>query len=308
MKKLYRNYFVLFVCLFSISLEAKEVNKKTAEKVAINAFAGLNNNRNAPDFQVKEILTVKSEEETSFYIINFKPTGFIIISASDAAVPILGSSTESNFSFENLPPQLAYLFDCYKTQIKEIEKQKNAQSEEIKQKWDKYLGTVVASPNRLKSISTLPTQVDQILNTKWGQNLGWNRYCPANDSGPGGHTLAGCVAVAMAQILKKWGCQANETGYYSYYHPHPYYATKYGLLEADFSGANYLWNLMVDFPSDEYNAKLIRDCGVSISMEYGPKSSEAYMSDAQAALSTFFGFKNTSNYVYRTSVMNGKIF
>jgi hypothetical protein len=82
----------LFLCLFSTILQAKEVNKETAEKVAINAFAQLDNNKNTADFQVKEILTVKSEETTSFYIVNFKPTGFIILSASDAAVPILGSS------------------------------------------------------------------------------------------------------------------------------------------------------------------------------------------------------------------------
>lgn len=164
MKKLYRNCFIYFlVCSFSINLEAKEVNKQTAEKVAINAFAGLDNNKNTSDFQVKEILTVKSDNETSFYIVNFKPTGFIMLSASDAAVPILGSSTEANFSFENLPPQLSFLFDSYKTQIKEIEKQKIAPTKEIKQKWDKYAEASGTPSNSLKSANTTLTQVGPLV-------------------------------------------------------------------------------------------------------------------------------------------------
>jgi hypothetical protein len=38
MKKLFL-IFALFVCLFSFALQAKEVNKQTAEKIAANAFA-----------------------------------------------------------------------------------------------------------------------------------------------------------------------------------------------------------------------------------------------------------------------------
>ncbi len=35
MKKLYLNCIVLFVCLFASNLQAKEVNKQTAEKVPV---------------------------------------------------------------------------------------------------------------------------------------------------------------------------------------------------------------------------------------------------------------------------------
>ena len=102
MKKLFL-IFALFVCLFSFALQAKEVNKQTAEKIAANAFAKLDNNKNIVNFQVKEVLTVYSDDIIAFYIVNFKPTGFIILSASDATMPILGNSTESNFLLENLP-------------------------------------------------------------------------------------------------------------------------------------------------------------------------------------------------------------
>lgn len=295
MKKLYRNCFVcLFVCLFSINLQAKEVNKQTAEKVAINAFAGLDNNKNASDFQVKEILTVKSEEETSFYIVNFKPTGFIILSASDAAVPILGSSTESNFSFENLPPQLSYLFDCYKTQIKEIEKQKISPTKEIKQKWDKYAEASSITSNSLKSANTILTQVDPLVPTIWNQNAGWNQSCPYDASSPqgyGNHVPAGCGAVALAQILYRWGCQVNESGNNSV-------NSAYGTLYADFTEADYQWSSMSPSSPDNYNAKLIYDCGIAINTVYGSGESTSATGYVKNALINYFGFKSIADEYY----------
>jgi len=208
MKKLYiRITICLFACLFSTTLQAKEVNKQTAEKIAINAFTQLGYNKNISGFQTKEILTVKTGEKNAFYIVNFNPTGFIILSASDAVVPVLGSSTDSNFTFENLPPQLLYLLDSYKKQIKEIEDQNILPTDNIKQKWSKYSGneTSVIPSNSLKSVTTLPSQVAPLLSTTWNQNNGWNNFCPLSSSGPGGHCYVGCVGVAFAQVLYYWG-------------------------------------------------------------------------------------------------------
>ena len=292
MKKLFL-IFALFVCLFSFALQAKEVNKQTAEKIAANAFAKLDNNKNIVNFQVKEVLTVYSDDIIAFYIVNFKPTGFIILSASDATMPILGSSTESNFLLENLPPQLDYLLNCYKTQIKEVEKQKIVPTEEIKLKWDKYSGkeTTGISSSIIKSATTLPSQVSPLVTTTWGQDAGYNRFCPVvNSGGSGGYAFAGCVATAMAQILKYWGCKVNESK------THSYKPANYDTLSVDFNVADYQWNLMGNTPSDQYNAQLIRDCGVAVDMNYGPIESGAPLDLAQYAFSYYFGFKNTSVY------------
>jgi hypothetical protein len=293
MKKLFRNTLICLFIFLTINLQAKEINKLTAEKIAANAFAKLDNNKNIANFQVKEILTVYSDDITAFYIVNFNPSGFIILSASDATIPILGSSTESNFSLDNLPPQLDYLFDCYKTQIKDVEKQKIAPTEEIKQKWDKYSGNEATgiSSNIIKSATTLPTQVSPLLTTTWGQDVGYNRCCPVvNSGGSGGHAYAGCVATAMAQILKYWGCKVNESKTHT-----DKYAT-YGTQSVDFNVADYQWSLMGNSPSDQYNAQLIRDCGVAVDMDYSPTESGAWVDIAQYAFSFYFGFKNTSVY------------
>ena len=93
--------------LVNAILQTKEVNKQIAEKVATKAFAGLVDNKNKHDFQIKKKLTIKSEEKTTFYIVNFKPTVLIFLSASDAIAPILDSSIDSNFRFDNLPHQVS---------------------------------------------------------------------------------------------------------------------------------------------------------------------------------------------------------
>jgi hypothetical protein len=275
----------LFVCLFSINLYAKEVNKQTAEKVAINAFVQLDNNKNTSDFQVKEILTVKSENKTSFYVVNFKPTGFIILSASDAAVPILGSSTESNFSFEYLPPQLNYLLNSYKTQIKEIEKQKIAPTKEIKQKWDKYADGSGITSNSLKSANTTLSAVSPLIQSRWGQGAGWNRFCPTNINGPNGHCLVGCTAVALAQILKYWGCQVNESG--------TIVDSNFNNLTVNLTESDYPWGSMGLTTSDNYNARLLYDCALTVQTIFGDSASSGNESEILPALVNNYGFKNT---------------
>lgn len=288
MKKLYVRITVcLFACLFSIILQAKEVNKQTAEKIAINAFTQLSYNKNVSGFQTKEILTVKTGEKNAFYIVNFNPTGFIILSASDAVTPILGSSAEANFSLENMPPQLSYLFDIYKKQIKEIEEQKINPTEEIKQKWNKYSTDNTSSipSNSLKSATAIPAQVSPLLSTTWHQNAGWNRFCPVNASGPGGHCLAGCTAVAFAQVLYYWGCKVNESG--------TIIDSNYGNLSANLTDANYYWTNMGASTSDDNNALLIYHCAIAAQTSFGPSSSPGNTVLAMNALVSNFGFKNS---------------
>ena len=288
MKKLYlRITICLFVCLFSTTLQAKEVNKQTAEKIAINAFTQLGYNKNISGFQTKEILTVKTGEKNAFYIVNFNPTGFVILSASDAVTPILGSSAEANFFLENIPPQLSYLFDIYKKQIQEIEEQKINPTEEVKQKWNKYSvdNTSLISSNSLKSATTLPSQVSPLLSTTWNQNAGWNRFCPANASGPGGHCYAGCTAVAFAQVIYYWGCKVNESG--------TIIDSNYNNLSVNLTNANYSWTNMGTSTSDDNNSLLIYHCAIAAQTIFGASSSPGYIFSAQNALVNNFGFKNS---------------
>jgi nucleoside permease NupC len=71
MKKIFRISLACFVFFLSIDLQAKEIGKLMAEKIAANVFAKLDNKKDIANFQIKEVLTVNSDDILAFYIVNF---------------------------------------------------------------------------------------------------------------------------------------------------------------------------------------------------------------------------------------------
>ena len=51
-------------------------------------------------------------------------------------------------------------------------------------------------------------------------------------------TVTGCVATAMAQIMKYWNYPENGSGFHSYNH------ARYGTLSANFGNDTYQWASM----------------------------------------------------------------
>lgn len=118
--------------------------------------------------------------------------------------------------------------------------------------------------------------VEPLIKTKWSQGTPFNNDCPVEwDIAAVEHrTLTGCVATAMAQVIN--------------YHRHA--------LET------YDWDNMLDvyLPQDYSDteaaavAKLMHDCGVSVDMRYGITASGAYDTDVPEALTSVWGYDNSS--------------
>ena len=234
---------------------------------------------------------------TEFYIFNNEDSkGFVIISADDCVTPILGYSYDNNFVTENLPPNLKCWLDGYAEQIRTAVEMRATATDEIMADWE-----------RLRQEKNLPirseTAVNPLITTHWDQSPYYNALCPVHPTY--GQTVTGCVATAMAQIMKYWSYP--EHGYGS----NQYTPTQYpelGLQYADFSGTTFQWSQM---PTTLYNnndavATLMYYCGVSVNMNYGvgypyDDGSSAYIISydgylencAENALKTFFDYKNT---------------
>ncbi|MBS5614717.1 MAG: C10 family peptidase, partial [Prevotella buccalis] len=109
--------------------------------------------------------------------------------------------------------------------------------------------------------------VTPMLKTTWGQNAPYNLQCPLAP-GKNVHCKTGCVATAMAQVMKYYGYPARGQGSVSYT-----YVGDDGLtyfVETDFSKSTYDWEKMKDAytygdnSSDEEKqavAKIMADCG-----------------------------------------------
>jgi hypothetical protein len=94
--------------------------------------------------------------------------------------------------------------------------------------------------------------IGPLLQTKWAQGAWFNRYCPIEPNGSKGHAWAGCVPVAMGQIIKSFG-NNNEF--------------------------DYNWARMLDEPiAYEPNvSKLLADLGELIHTNYGNQASTSSM-------------------------------
>ena len=57
------------------------------------------------------------EDDHNFYIFNLEPNGFIIVSANENIIPVIGYSFNKNINFDNLPIQLSKIFDSYRSNI-----------------------------------------------------------------------------------------------------------------------------------------------------------------------------------------------
>ena len=132
-----------------------------------------------------------------------------------------------------------------------------------------------------------------LCSTTWNQDCYYNQLCPTATGGPCNKVYAGCVATAMAQIMKFWNWPAQGTSSHSYTHP------TYGAQTANFDSTTYDWTHMpIYLTSGSTNtqktavATLIYHCAVSVDMDFDPNGSGAYSQNIPAALINYFSQTN----------------
>ena len=218
------------------------------------------------------------------YIYNIGTQGFVIIAGNTVLPPVLAWSNQGVFpDLEEAPENFASWIRHYDEMIEYAVANHIAPEAKIQRQWENAAQGIFGTRN---------TQtVNPLVSTHWNQDCYYNEYCPATSGGwwwggPCGHVYAGCVACAMAQVMKYWNYP--ETGYGS----HSYVHSEYGEQSANFAATTYHWE---DMPNDVWNsndavATLMYHCGVSVNMNYGPNGSGAMSADVETALRSYFGY------------------
>ena len=235
-------------------------------------------------------LPSSSDEDKCFYIFNIDTTGFVIVSADDRCCPILGYSMNGSFSYDKIPTNMmSWLEDCAASIQAGI--LANAPENKYTQKqWEELLQTPTTIPSSPKSN-------DYLLTSTWEQGSGYNNYCPIMN---GQHVVVGCVATAMAQIIRYYGKPSRGFGRKSYLH------SVYGVLAVDFDTTDYDYSLMPDkirrsTPANQRDmvSRLCYHCGIVVNMEYQHEGhtsgSGAHTSNVPEAL-TYFGYTDAVHY------------
>jgi hypothetical protein len=305
-------YLLVTFLILSCLAFGKEIDENTAQQVG-KSF--LINNTNSPVLKSTVSLKIayraggKSgstslKASTYYYVFNVDSRGFVIVAGDDDVTPILGYSDETNFDPDHIPENVAKWLEGYKGEVRMILENHVKATPEITEAWTRLRNG--------QGYSTRATEksVTPLVLTKWDQSPNYNELCPF-DNASGERTVTGCVATAMAQIMKYWNYPEKGAGFHSYNH------ATYGTLSANFGDDTYQWASMPNEISGANSAiaSLMYDVGVSVDMSYGPGSSggsSAYVISSQSpvencsefALKTYFGYKPTLQGVQRENYSN----
>ncbi len=291
---------LLSLILWMGNSTAKPVDTLTAKTVATHFLAGRNVELPRSAQQARIAYIGHSFDESSqrsvpcYYIVNLNQ-GFVILSADNRIEPILGYSTEGNFNTEDIPDNMLSFLDGYSAQIKAFLHDTSSTPNEATAKWTSLIRDDY-TPN-----STKGAIVGPLLTTTWDQNSPYNALCPTDASATSqhlnGHVYAGCVATAMAQVIRYWQYPCDGAGgTKTFTYNNQSYSVNFNIVHYDYSK-------MPDFittssPSNQITevAKLTYHCGVSAAMEYGiTYGSSASLYNACNALNNNFSYNTTSS-------------
>jgi hypothetical protein len=289
---------LLSVVVLPLLTLAKPVDLKVAGMVAKNFLSSDRIPHKATGTGTWRIASQKTfsfQGQIMAFAFNFEPCGFVIISAEDAVPPVLAYSFDGRFPTDEIPVNFRTWMEGYYSQIIHIRKKGLPPGDKIKQQWSDLL----AGTRKFLREDEENTDVLPLIHSNWDQVAPYNILCPPDPGGPGGNANAGCVAVAMTQIMYYYRWPVTGTG------QHCYTPSGYPQQCADFGNTNYLWNQMLNNPEGEYNdsacATLIWHAGVSVNMIYGPGSSGAYTTDATNALISYFKYQPSLSLIYKAN-------
>lgn len=271
---------LLSLCVYSSEyVFARPIGQATAVQIAQQILRGKTSARSLQHLQLTE--------RPTYYVYNVGNNGgFALIAKDDTHGAVIGYSDQGTFDLERMSPELRDLFSILD----------EARPSQIKK-------------NEARSFDYPPKHsrvVAPLLRSRWNQDHPYSLYTPTykDTDGDDQHAFAGCVAVAMAQLMyyHQWPAQGRGEKY----HPK--------LGKRDFSASHYRWSDMRpiygenerrigsgknprvrpdDDPIFTSVAELMRDLGAAVSMNYQPAASSSNSELASTALQTYFDYEAT---------------
>lgn len=198
-------------------------------------------------------LSLQPWQYPDLYLFAAPDGGFVVLSADDATRPVLAYSHSGFLAVDSLPVQFADRVDAFSQQIALSREQAVAPTPDNQARW--LMQPSAKATKGDKSVAPL-------LETLWDQSPYYNAHCPSG-------TVAGCAAIAQAQLMRFYRFPNIGVGSHSYRYKNYY------TLSADFGHTLYDWNhmpnqLTASSSNQEVQAvaKMVYHVGVSIDMDY----------------------------------------
>ncbi len=284
-------FSLILMALLPAMTFAGHVDPSRAQKVAQTFL----NNNGAKAAQLTDLS--KQAGFNNLYIFTARQ-GFVVMAADDCVQPVLGYSLTGTFVAENMSTNVRGWLQGYDEEIQYAIDNHVKATKEVSQLWNDLV-----EGNSKAGRATVV--VDALIQSTWDQDPGYNDLCPF-DNNVGELTVTGCVATAMAQIMRYWEYPTSGTSSHSYTpSTHP----EYGVQMVNYANATYDWSAMPLHTSSAEIAKLMYHCGVSVNMMYGTSGapdygSGAYSNDIPYALTTYFRYKTGVSYKQKSQYGN----
>lgn len=223
-----------------------------------------------------ELEKVYSSSEGNICVYDAPEEGcFVIATSEERTSVVLGYSDSGLFSCAQSNASFKALLSSY---------ERNATSDN--------------SPTWRKA--ELPDAVPPLLHDTWHQSAPFWNMTPVTDSK---QCLTGCVAHAMAEVMKYYEHPTCGNGSYTY-------TDVRGcgeILTANFGEHIYDWkNILDSYIPGSYSqeqadavALLLSDCGIAVNMRYTPIASGAYPVYQPIAMTNYFGYDRGMQIYFR---------
>lgn len=265
--------FLLPLLLFCGSLQAKIVDEEQAALVARELLSV--SDKGLTRAHLARAAKPDLVEQPYYIFTGTDGKGFVIVSADDVARPILGYSLDAEILPDGeLPLSMEQWLSSVSNQILLARQKGVVQTAEIARQW-----------NNIKKGATKV----QLQTAKWGQSAPYYDQCPLdNDT----RSLAGCVPVAYAILMKYYGYPTAGTGTTP-----AYYSKKNDIFvpERDLNH-EYDWdNMLMEYEDGHYTseqgnsvAALMADIGAALQVDYSQNATSGTM--GLSAVFRYFDF------------------
>ena len=283
---------LLVLCLtLAVVVNAGDVTPKQALQQAQSFLqqrvtSGKNRSQSASELKMAGRIS-------GLYVFNATgDNGYVIVSNDDRTESVLAYSDSGCLDVDNMPDNMRAWLQGYADEIA----------------WLDANGYQPTASNTPRRASAVKPSIAPLMKTHWNQDAPYYNLCPYykgnsyNTTGGDGyaHCATGCVATAMAQAMyyTQWPTAATAAI--------PAYTWSRGGVElAELPATTFDWaNMQLSYAGTEtYEqntavATLMRYCGQSLQMNYGPSSS-ASTPDMPNALKTYFDYASTTQYLER---------
>ena len=252
-----RTLFALVVALLCVgNVRAESLDEDAARDAAIAYFSPSATGHRLRA-KARQLILRSNGHEAGYYIFE-RPEGGVVFVADDDAIgrTVLGYTEQGSYDPEALPVAMQDWLRQITVLMTAVHEGKIHETEVIRH----------ASSKKVQ----LPLPL-------WDQGEPYNRFCPMLD---GQRCITGCVATAMAEVMKYWQWPKHGYGYVSYYDE------RCGQQLYQYLANNtYDWNNMLEiYYQGGYGdtqatavATLMRDCGYAVHMHYTPSESNAWV-------------------------------